>query len=122
LAVEKNQALYGVVPFENSTFGTVVATLDRFITTSIKIRAETYLEVRHCFLSNSQKASVKKIYSHSEVFFFFFFFFFFFSFLFFSFLSLILFSKALGQCQKWIQANMKGVQLVNVSSTAAAAK
>lgn len=44
-AVEKKQATYGIVPFENSTFGTVVETLDYFAKTSVRVRAETYLTV-----------------------------------------------------------------------------
>jgi chorismate mutase/prephenate dehydratase len=52
-AVEKGQALYGVVPFENSTFGTVVQTIDRLIPTNLKIRAETYLEVTTLFFLQS---------------------------------------------------------------------
>jgi len=46
--VEKGQALYCVVPFENSNFGTVNQTVDRLVTTSLKIRAETYLDVQDC--------------------------------------------------------------------------
>jgi len=120
--VEKGQALYGVVPFENSTYGTVVQTVDRFISTNLKIRAETYLEVasvlfppftslalfhfnpclspltpqiRHHLLSNSQKSLIRRIYSHPE---------------------------AIGQCKRWIDNNYPGVEVVNVSSTANAAK
>jgi chorismate mutase/prephenate dehydratase len=95
LAVEKGQALYGIVPFENSSFGSVVQCVDRLISTTVKIRAESYLEISHCLLSNSQKTSIKKIFSHPE---------------------------ALGQCRRWLENNMKGVELVNVSSTANAAK
>ena len=44
-AVEKKTTTYGLVPFENSTFGTVVETLDNFVKTSVRVRAETYLTV-----------------------------------------------------------------------------
>ena len=44
-AVEKKTTTYGLVPFENSTFGTVVETLDNFGKTSVRVRAETYLTV-----------------------------------------------------------------------------
>jgi prephenate dehydratase len=36
---------YGLVPYENSTFGSVVETLDRLMLTETKVRAETYLTV-----------------------------------------------------------------------------
>lgn len=45
-AVEKKKATYGLVPFENSTFGTVVESMDCFIKTSVHVRAEIYLTVR----------------------------------------------------------------------------
>lgn len=44
-AVEKGRTTYGLVPYENSTFGSVVETLDRLMLTDTKIRAETYLTV-----------------------------------------------------------------------------
>ncbi|KAG5458788.1 MAG: hypothetical protein BJ554DRAFT_926 [Olpidium bornovanus] len=44
-AVRKGKATYGVVPFENSTYGSVVQTLDKFkeLEPGVAIRAETYL-------------------------------------------------------------------------------
>lgn len=94
-AVEKKHCTYGVVPFENSTFGTVVSSIDQFIGSSLKIRAESYLEIKHSILSNCIKGSIRRIFSHPEAF---------------------------GQCKKWLENNMKGVELVSVSSTAYAAK
>jgi prephenate dehydratase len=44
-AVEKGRTTYGLVPYENSTFGSVVETLDRLMLTETKVRAETYLTV-----------------------------------------------------------------------------
>ncbi|ORZ41339.1 hypothetical protein BCR44DRAFT_1478806 [Catenaria anguillulae PL171] len=46
-AVEQGRAMYGVVPFENSTFGSVAQTLDRFISSPLQIRGETYLPIHH---------------------------------------------------------------------------
>jgi len=94
-ATEKGQATYGVIPFENSTYGSVVQTLDRFITSNLKIRAEMYQGIHHCLMSNSAGNVIKRIYSHPEAF---------------------------GQCQRWLDANMKGVERVHVSSTAHAAE
>jgi prephenate dehydratase len=45
-AVERGRVTYGVVPFENSTVGGIALTFDRFLTTDLKVRAETYLPVR----------------------------------------------------------------------------
>ncbi|KAI9098299.1 Prephenate dehydratase-domain-containing protein [Phlyctochytrium arcticum] len=89
---------YGVVPFENSRFGSVQETLDAFV--SVKgamIRAEHYLPVRHALLGHagSSKDQIRKIYSHSQGF---------------------------GQCQKFLATNYRGVERINVSSTAQAAE
>jgi chorismate mutase/prephenate dehydratase len=43
--VEKGLVTYGVVPFENSTRGSIAETLDRFMQSTLKIRSETYLHV-----------------------------------------------------------------------------
>ncbi|CAG8755033.1 7171_t:CDS:2, partial [Dentiscutata heterogama] len=43
-SVEKGNTTYGIVPFENSTYGSVVATLDNFISSKVQIFAETYLK------------------------------------------------------------------------------
>nr|CAG8512867.1 3315_t:CDS:2 [Entrophospora candida] len=42
-AVEKGLTTYGIVPFENSTFGSVVTTLDKFINTETQIIEEICL-------------------------------------------------------------------------------
>lgn len=47
-AVERGRTTYGIVPFENSTHGSVIQTLDRFIDTEVRIRAEAYLTVSYC--------------------------------------------------------------------------
>ncbi|KAJ3088487.1 hypothetical protein HK102_008636 [Quaeritorhiza haematococci] len=118
-AVETGAVTYGLVPFENSTFGSVQQTLDRFIRvgstrtngadsavgssghlgtgmSKVQIRAETYLTIHHCLLSNCPSlSSVKRIYSHPEAF---------------------------GQCQKWIGEHLKEAERVNVSSTSYAAE
>lgn len=44
-AVEKGRTTYGIVPYENSTFGSVVETLDYLIKANVKVRSETYLTV-----------------------------------------------------------------------------
>ncbi|KAI8926784.1 Prephenate dehydratase-domain-containing protein [Entophlyctis helioformis] len=97
-AVESGSVTYGLVPFENSTFGTVQQTLDWFVAaapeTRVMVRGETYLAVHHCLLSNTSKDKIKRVYSHPE---------------------------ALGQCSKWLDANLPYVERVNAPSTSKAA-
>ncbi|KAJ3150239.1 hypothetical protein HDU89_003328 [Geranomyces variabilis] len=100
-AVESRRVTYGVVPFENSKFGSVVQTLDRFCAgasaPSVQIRAEHYLAVSHALLVNrgTGKSQIKRVYSHPQGF---------------------------GQCQAYIARNLRGVEQVNVASTARAAE
>ncbi|ORX85298.1 bifunctional chorismate mutase/prephenate dehydratase P-protein [Basidiobolus meristosporus CBS 931.73] len=95
-AIEGDQVTYGIIPIENSTFGSVVLTLDRFIRSDkVQIRAETYLPIQQCLLSNFQKGAITKIYSQPVAF---------------------------GQCQKWLDENLPGVERINVSSTSHAAE
>ncbi|KAL7754451.1 prephenate dehydratase [Sorochytrium milnesiophthora] len=67
-AVETGRASYGVVPFENSTFGSVSQTLDRFISSTAHVRGETYLQVHHNLMANSSVHAIKRVYSHPEAF------------------------------------------------------
>jgi chorismate mutase/prephenate dehydratase len=85
-AVEKGRTTYGIVPYENSTFGSVVETLDYLIKANVKVRSETYLtvskknkkgesiskanffhQVHQCLLSNSPLDKINKVYSHPQV-------------------------------------------------------
>lgn len=94
-SVEKRRADYGVVPIENSTEGAVTHTLDEFVDTSLKIVAEVFLPISHHLLARCPKDRIRKIYSKPEVF---------------------------GQCRRFLQSEMAGVDLVPVSSTARAAE
>ncbi|KAJ3408847.1 hypothetical protein HDV05_004738 [Chytridiales sp. JEL 0842] len=95
-AVENKTVTYGVVPFENSTFGSVTQTLDAFINSNgVMIRAEHYMAVHHCLLSVSTLSAVKKVYSHPQ---------------------------ALGQVSKWLQKHLPGIEKVSVASTSLAAE
>jgi chorismate mutase/prephenate dehydratase len=93
--VEAGRSHYGVVPVENSTEGMVSHTLDMFINSDLKICSEIMLEISHNLLSRGGIKSVKKIYSKQEVF---------------------------GQCRLWLEINMRGAALVEVSSTSKAAE
>ncbi|KAI9325720.1 Prephenate dehydratase-domain-containing protein [Zopfochytrium polystomum] len=95
-AVESGAATYGVVPFENSTHGSVAQALDAFlVSTKVMVRAETYLPIHHCLLSNSPVGGISKVYSHPEAF---------------------------GQVSGWLNANLKEARRETVSSTSYAAE
>ncbi|KAF7722512.1 hypothetical protein EC973_003074 [Apophysomyces ossiformis] len=95
-AVEKGRATYGIVPFENSTFGTVVESMDCFIKTSTRVRAEAYLPVHQCLLSNTTSLEkITKVYSHEQ---------------------------GLGQTQLWLSNHIPNAKRVGVKSTAEAAR
>ncbi len=95
--VEKGQnGEWGIVPVENSAEGSVKTTLDRLISTPLAIRAEVYLRVRHCLLAKCDDPdAIRKVYSHPQ---------------------------ALAQCQGWLRTHLPGVSLVEVESTAGAAR
>ena len=93
--VEAGRSDYGVVPVENSTEGMVSHTLDMFINSDLKICSEIMLEISHNLLAKCNMKSVKKVYSKQEVF---------------------------GQCRLWLEINMRGIALTEVSSTSKAAE
>jgi prephenate dehydratase len=97
-AVHTSQTEYGIIPFENSSNGHVVPTLDIFRSLDperVVVVAETYLNVHQCLLSTITSLShVKRVYSHPQSF---------------------------GQCERYLQANLFNVDRVNVSSTGEAA-
>jgi len=65
--VEKGSIDWGVVPVENSLEGSVNITLDRLITTELKIRAEIFLRISQCLISSTKRMKdIKKIYSHPQ--------------------------------------------------------
>jgi chorismate mutase/prephenate dehydratase len=95
-AVSRKQAMYGVVPVENSSEGTVPHAVDALVSGDLLIRAEFEIEVSQCLLGKvSGLASVERVYSKAEV---------------------------LGQCRVWLAKNLGSAQLVQAPSTAAAVR
>lgn len=93
--VEHGRADYGVVPVENSSQGVVTATLDRFVDSTLHIKAEAALPINLLLLSRSGTAArVRRIVSMSQ---------------------------PLGQCRQWLAAHFPNVPIEEVASTAAAA-
>ncbi|RKY30764.1 MAG: prephenate dehydratase [Candidatus Omnitrophota bacterium] len=95
LEVERGHADYGVVPIENSIEGAVSHTLDMLVDSELKICAQIILDVSHNLLANCPKNKIKRIYSNPQVF---------------------------GQCRIWLQENLAGVEIIEVSSTTRAAQ
>ncbi len=94
-SVKKNEADAGIVPIENNTEGSVNRTLDLLISVDLIISGEVFIDIKHCFLSNSKSGEIKKIYSHPQAF---------------------------AQCQEWLQKKYPDIELAGVSSTASAAQ
>jgi len=94
--VERGLADYGVVPIENSIEGIIGPTLDMFMETGLGISAEILLPVRLNLMNLTGNASdVKSICSHPQ---------------------------PLAQSRNWLESNMKGVPVAEVSSTTKAAR
>jgi len=94
--VERGKADYGVVPVESTAEGAVDHTLDLLVSSKLKICSEVMLEVTSSLLSKTGDIKdIKKICSHPH---------------------------ALAQCTKWLREKLSGVPVVEVSSTAMAAR
>jgi chorismate mutase / prephenate dehydratase len=94
--VERGLADYGVVPIENSIEGIIGQTLDLLMESPLRISAEMMVPVRLNLMNRTGDVSdVKGIYSHPQ---------------------------PLAQSRNWLESNMKGVPVFDVSSTTKAAK
>tara|TARA_B110000008_G_scaffold11261_1_gene10818 strand:- start:507 stop:1589 length:1083 start_codon:yes stop_codon:yes gene_type:complete len=95
--VRTDSVNFGMVPVENSSEGVVNATLNSLADEDIKICGETYLPIHHQ-LASARKfklADTQVVASHPQ---------------------------ALGQCSKWLDANLPKAKREATSSTAEAAK
>ncbi|KAL4996265.1 Prephenate dehydratase-domain-containing protein [Aspergillus recurvatus] len=105
-AVQRRDADYAIVPFENSTNGSVVQTLDLLVDRNdsyndVNVCSEYYLTVHHCLLARKglfpaeqrNYSSIIKLYTHPQ---------------------------AWGQCEKFLGKYFKGVERQDVSSTSKA--
>lgn len=108
-AVQQQKADYAVIPFENSTNGSVVQTLDLLadrngLYKDVKVCGEYYLTVHHCLLVRKgtfppgrlgDDGSITKLYTHPQ---------------------------AWGQCDIFLSQYFKGVERQDVSSTSKGAE
>jgi chorismate mutase/prephenate dehydratase len=94
--VEAGTADFGVVPIENSTEGTVNNTLDRFMTSPLKICGEVELRIHHCLMGKlSALEDIRRVCSHPQ---------------------------ALAQCRGWLDEHLPDVERVPASSNAEGAR
>jgi chorismate mutase / prephenate dehydratase len=94
--VERGRAAYGVVPIENTTEGVVGETLDRFRSTTVHIVAEQVIEVSHHLLNKSGRIEdIQKLFTHPQ---------------------------PAAQCRTWLREHLTDVTMVEVGSTAMAAR
>lgn len=94
--VETERTDYGIVPVENSNEGSIAFTMDSFLKSSLYVQGEYLLNVSQNLLSKENNIkNIEKVYSHSQPF---------------------------AQSQNWISRYLKNVKLIEVASTAEAAK
>jgi len=93
--VERKRIDYGVVPVESSMGGSVSDTLDRFISSNLKIVNEVLLHITQNLMGKCALNEIKRVYSKDN---------------------------ALLQCRNWLRANLPNVELIEISSTAEAAR
>ena len=94
--VEGGVADFGVVPVENSTEGTVTNTLDMFLSSPLKICGEVELRIRQHLMGRMKNIrDIERICSHPQ---------------------------SLAQCRAWLAQSVPDVEIVPVSSNAAAAR
>jgi chorismate mutase/prephenate dehydratase len=95
-AVERGEAVRGVVPIENSTDGSVLPTLRRLMSGPLRIERSVVVPIVHQLVSRAGSlAEIREIHSHPQ---------------------------ALAQCSGWLQRTLPMARLVPTVSTAAAAE
>ncbi|MCU7495083.1 MAG: prephenate dehydratase [Ignavibacteria bacterium] len=94
--VSTGEADYGVVPIENSLYGSVFETYDLLLNYTLKIIGELNLQIHHYLLGkeNYKISQIKRVYSHPQ---------------------------ALGQCSKFL-TKLKNTEVIPEYDTAGAAK
>ncbi len=94
--VENQHCQFGVVPVENSTEGVINHTLDRFISSSLKICGEVEIRVHQHLMGHAEKLSdISEILSHQQ---------------------------SLAQCRQWLDLHLPNVVRTSVNSNGEAAK
>ncbi|AHF89456.1 prephenate dehydratase [Opitutaceae bacterium TAV5] len=92
-SVEKGETDYGIIPIENSTEGSVRDALDQFVTSDLKVVAQTHLEIAYCLITREPLEKITRVLSKDQ---------------------------ALAQCRLWLQSHLPHATLVDAPSTARA--
>ena len=93
--VHSNQVDQGLVPLENSTDGRIVDTLDMFARVPVKVCGEVQLRIHHNLLGKCERSEISHVYSKPQ---------------------------ALSQCRNWLTKHLSHAQLMEITSTTAAAE
>ncbi len=94
--IAAGRARTGIVPLENSMQGTVVQSLDCFLTYPVQIQGEIFCKITHSLLAQTpHQSAIQRVYSHPQ---------------------------ALLQCGRWLKQHLAQAEIIPVESTAAAAK
>ena len=94
--VESGKCQFGVVPVENSTEGVINHTLDRFLTSTLKICGEVEIRVHQNLMGRVDSlAEVVEVFSHQQ---------------------------SLAQCRHWLEKHLSNARITPVSSNAEAAR
>ncbi len=95
-AVESEHCQFGVVPVENSTEGVISHTLDRFLTSPLKICGEVEIRVHQNLMGHATSLTeITEVYSHQQ---------------------------SLAQCRQWLDKHLSHARLIAVNSNAEAAR
>jgi chorismate mutase/prephenate dehydratase len=95
-AVARAEAVVGIVPVENTTEGIVTQTYDCLASSELTLCGEARVRISHQLLSRSgDRERVRRIASHPQ---------------------------PLAQCRRWLDAEMPGIERVEVASTVVAAR
>jgi chorismate mutase / prephenate dehydratase len=86
---------YGLVPYENSTSGSITDTLDAFQKHDVTIYAEALINIQHCLLCNGPTKNIIRIASKPQV---------------------------ISQCRKWLTAMYPTVTIIETASSSQAVK
>ena len=94
--VEAGTADFGVVPIENSTEGTITHTLDRFISSPLRICGEVELRVHQNLMGRMRALEeIERLCSHPQ---------------------------SLAQCREWLDEHLPEIERIPVASNAEAAR
>lgn len=93
--VAGNRCDYGIVPVENTIEGGIRETLNMFVKHDVKVCSEIILPIHHYLMANCKKEEIKKVFSKPQI---------------------------LTQCKNWLAVNLPCIELIEVSSSAEAAR